>query len=57
MTKQLKEAIDAYFHTRSGHARERGMTLIAQGHLSPVEIERLEWAISEWHAKRAARAE
>lgn len=51
MTKQLKEAIDAYFRSPGGFTRERGMSLIAEGHLNAAEVERLEWAIKQYREK------
>lgn len=53
MTRELKQAIDAYFKNPGGFTRERGMSLIAQGHLSVQEVERLEWALKTYREKVA----
>lgn len=53
MTKELFQAIRVYASKPSGFNRERGMTLIAEGHLEPVEVERLEWALKAYREKVA----
>jgi hypothetical protein len=56
MTKRLFDAISAYAASPTGYNRERGMTLIAEGHLDHREVERLEWAPRTYCEKVAKTA-
>ena len=49
----MYDAITAYFKNPGGYTLERGMSLIAAGHLSVQEVERLEWALKEYREKVA----
>lgn len=45
MTSELAQAIANYANTGSGLYREIVVSLVREGHLTPVEYKRLRWAL------------
>ena len=53
MTSRLLDAIKAYYSNPGGYNLERGMDLIAEGHLSVREVEAVERALRRYREKVA----
>ena len=51
MTKEFFQAVLAYWKNPSGFNRERIVSLIAEGHLSRQNMERVQWALDQWRKR------